>query len=211
MIQSSSGYTAKIDYSGRGWVSGKKNSFTATLYPEGKEKDTLYTVEGQWTGEFTIKDAKTKKVIDTWTATAQPRTPLKVAPLDQQDELESRRAWKRVADNIAKGDMSIVAAEKTQIENAQRELRKKEKAENREWDRVFFSRLDKSDVFEKLASKIGESLEPEKTNGLWRFDEQKAAIARQPYREGTMPRLKAPVGLSRSNTDGSVKTNASTA
>lgn len=210
MIQSSTGYTAKIDYSGRGWVSGKKNSFTATMYLEGKEKDTLYSVEGQWTGEFTIKDAKTKKVIDTWKANEHARTPLQVAPPDQQDELESRRAWKRVADNIAKGDMNVVAAEKTQIENTQRELRKKEKAENREWDRIFFSRLNKSDVFEKLARKIGESLEPEKTNGLWRFDEQKAANAKQPYREGTMPRGKAPMGLSRSNSGGSVRTNAST-
>ena len=47
-ITSSSGFTAKIDYSGKGWLSGKKNSFTATLYRTGEEKDTLYTITGQW-------------------------------------------------------------------------------------------------------------------------------------------------------------------
>ena len=61
-IQSSSGYTCKIEYSGRGWVSGKSNSFTATLYPEDKKKEPIYTAEGQWTGKWSIKDAKTKQV-----------------------------------------------------------------------------------------------------------------------------------------------------
>jgi hypothetical protein len=61
-IQSSSGYTAKIEYSGRGWVSGKSNSFSATIYPEDKKKEPIYTAEGQWTGKFSFKDAKTKQV-----------------------------------------------------------------------------------------------------------------------------------------------------
>lgn len=61
-IQSSSGFTAKIDYSGRGWLSGKSNTFSAVLYPENNKKETLYTADGQWNGSFTIKDAKTKLV-----------------------------------------------------------------------------------------------------------------------------------------------------
>ena len=36
-IQSSSGFTGKITFSGKGWLRGKRNSFFATLYPEGKE------------------------------------------------------------------------------------------------------------------------------------------------------------------------------
>lgn len=61
-IQSSSGYTAKIEYSGRGWVSGKSNSFTASIYPEDKKKEPIYTAEGQWTSKFHFKDPKTKQV-----------------------------------------------------------------------------------------------------------------------------------------------------
>lgn len=61
-IQSSSGYTAKIEYSGRGWVSGKSNSFTASIYPEDKKKEPIYTAEGQWTTKFHFKDPKTKQV-----------------------------------------------------------------------------------------------------------------------------------------------------
>ena len=179
-ISSSSGYVAKIDYSGKGWVSGKKNSFTAVLYPEGKEKDILYTVEGQWTDSFTIKAGsghglKKAEAIDGYNARTTPTSPLIVAPLDQQDPYESNRAWEKVAAAIVKSDMDTVHVEKSKIENQQRELRRKEQAEGREWQRRFFKRSSPPDpVFEKLVRPIpGEKIEAEKTGGVWRFDESK--------------------------------------
>ncbi|KAF2735051.1 oxysterol binding protein-like protein [Polyplosphaeria fusca] len=180
-IQSSSGYTAKVDYSGKGWLSGKKNSFSAVLYPEGKEKEPLYTVDGQWTDKFTIKDAKGKTVVDQYDPSVTKTTPLTVASLEEQDELESRRAWSKVADAIIKGDMDTTSNEKSIIENAQRELRKKEKEEGREWERRFFSRADTSALFEKLAGKLGEPLNDSLTNGVWAFDAEKASQAKPPF------------------------------
>ncbi|KAH0553034.1 hypothetical protein GP486_006771 [Trichoglossum hirsutum] len=172
-IQSSSGYTSKISYSGKGWVSGKKNSFTATVYPEGKEKDILYSVEGQWNDAFTIRDAKTKTEIDAYSPKTSQVTPLTVAPLDQQDELESRRAWRAVAEAIGNGDMETTGTEKSKIENEQRELRKKEKEEGREWERRYFGRVETDEVFDQLAEKIGYQAEADKTGGVWRWDEAK--------------------------------------
>ncbi|KAL9629134.1 MAG: hypothetical protein Q9164_007008 [Protoblastenia rupestris] len=181
-ITSSSGYMAKIDYSGKGWLSGKKNSFIATLFPIGKEKDILYTIEGQWTDSFTIKaggGSGLKKhsgdPIDSYNAKTAKTTPLIVPPLDQQDPYESNRAWQSVAAGIQKGDMDIVHIEKSKIENAQRELRRKEQAEGREWQRRFFKKLpgNTDDMFEKLARPCGERIEAEKTGGVWRFDESK--------------------------------------
>ncbi|KAI9791756.1 MAG: Oxysterol binding protein [Peltula sp. TS41687] len=172
-IQSSSGYTSRIDYSGKGWVSGKKNSFSAVLYPDGREKDALYTVEGQWPEQFVMRDARTKREVEAYNARATKTTPLTVAPLEQQDPLESRRAWRGVAAAIEKGDMDKTGAEKSTIEIRQRELRKKEQAENREWDRRYFSRVNKDPVFEALAAKIGERTEPEKTGGVWKWDPRK--------------------------------------
>ena len=187
-INSSSGYTAKIDYSGRGWLSGKKNTFAASLYPQGKEKETLYTVDGQWTGEFTIKDVKSKSSIDTWNGKTQKTSRFDVKPIEEQDELESRRAWSKVANALAKGDMNATSNEKSLIENSQRELRKKEQAEGKEWDRVFFSRRDKDEAFVKLGESLGERLEADKTNGVWRYDESKAVAAKSPYRPGVLPK-----------------------
>jgi hypothetical protein len=60
IIYSSTGYVANIDYSGRGWLSGKKNSFTATLAKEGKKP--IYTISGQWSGDFVVKYSNNKVV-----------------------------------------------------------------------------------------------------------------------------------------------------
>ncbi|ATZ54999.1 hypothetical protein BCIN_11g03080 [Botrytis cinerea B05.10] len=175
-ITSSSGFTAKIDYSGKGWLSGKKNSFTATLYPTGKEKDVLYTVTGQWTKQFEIKEGGKKSgLIDSYDADATPTTPLIVAPIEEQDPLESRRAWSKVAAGIAVGDMDATGNEKTKIEVSQRELRLKEKNEGRLWERRYFTKMDNCPILQQLAPCIQLTADEDKTGGIWRFDEAKAA------------------------------------
>lgn len=176
-MTSSTGFTAKIDYSGKGWLSGKKNSFTATMYPTGKEKDTLYTVSGQWTTAFTIKEGSKKDgaVIDNYVAEHVPLTPLQLAPLEQQDPMESRRAWSKVAAGIASGDMDLTGAEKTKIEVSQRELRQQEKAEGRLWERRYFTKTENDLILSKMGPFIGLGMDEEKTGGVWRFDGRKAA------------------------------------
>jgi hypothetical protein len=174
-ITSSSGYTAKIDYSGKGWLSGKKNSFTATMYPTGKEKEVLYIITGQWTKTFEITEgAKKGNVIDNYDAEASNTTPLTIAPIEEQDLYESRRAWQKVAAGIAIGDMDITGEEKTKIEEEQRELRRQEKAEGRIWERRYFSLVEDDPVLETLGPVIGLLPEADKTGGIWRFDEAKA-------------------------------------
>jgi hypothetical protein len=184
-IVSSTGYISKISYSGKGWVSGKKNTFTASLYKESEgEKKPLYTVDGQWSNTFTIKDARTKKDVETVSVQDLQTTPLTLAPIEEQDLYESRRAWSDVAANIETGNMDAVSAAKGKIENAQRELRKIEKAEGREWERRFFERIDENQdpQFLELAKKAGlTSLESDKTGGVWRFSPEKAANAKPPY------------------------------
>lgn len=109
--------------------------------------------------------------------------------MDQQDPWEANKAWDKVITAITKGDMDTTNAEKSKIENAQRELRKKEQAENREWERKFFVRRDKSEEWwDKLAQACpGERIESEKTGGVWRFDPEKAREARRPFHEGLNP------------------------
>jgi hypothetical protein len=184
-IQSSTGYTAKINYSGKGWLSGKKNTFSAALFTEGKEKEPLYTIDGQWTDEFTIKDGKTKQIIDQYNPKTTKTTPLLVAEIEEQDELESRRAWKKVADAIKKGDTDTAGYEKSIIENSQRELRKKEKDEGREWERRFFSRTSEFPTFKQLAGKLGEDINDQLTNGVWVFDAEKVKQSAPPFRNST--------------------------
>jgi hypothetical protein len=184
-ITSSSGFTAKIDYSGKGWLSGKKNSFVATMYPTGKESDSLYTITGQWTKSFEIYEGSSKhgKLIEKYDAQAMPTSPLIISPLEEQDPLESRRAWANVAAGIAKGDMEYTGVEKSKIENEQRALRQKEQAEGRTWERRYFSQVESDPLLENLGPAIGLSADADKTGGIWRFDEKKAeAVSGKPAR-----------------------------
>jgi hypothetical protein len=186
-IQSSSGYTSRIDYSGKGWVSGKKNTFTAVLYPEGKEKDVIYKVEGQWTDTWHIKEGKSKTAFETFDHKATKTTPLTVAPIEEQDHFETRRAWKKVSDAINKGDMDATSAEKTIIETRQREMRKEEKEAGREWERKFFTRSTTFPRFQRLAAKVGEPVNDTQTNGVWAFDKEKANAAKSPFHPDVNP------------------------
>ncbi|KAF8241999.1 Oxysterol-binding protein [Wilcoxina mikolae CBS 423.85] len=171
-ITSSSGYVATIDYSGKGWISGKKNSFTATLTKEGS-KEVLYTIDGQWTDKFVIKEGKTKNELSTYDAKTTKTTPLYIAPIEEQDPLESRRAWQKVQEAIIRGDLETTGTEKSKIENAQREMRKQEKEENREWVRRYFSQVEEDPVFTQLAALRDITSEADKTGGIWVFDEVK--------------------------------------
>ncbi|PYH92603.1 oxysterol binding protein [Aspergillus ellipticus CBS 707.79] len=183
-IASSTGYVAKIDYSGKGWLSGKKNTFSAVLFKESEsEKKPLYTVDGQWSDSFVIKDSR-KHEVDRFSVKESQTTPLTLAPVEQQDLYETRRAWKDVATGIEQGNMDAVSAAKSKIENAQREMRKVEKSEGREWERRFFKRVNENDdeTFSRLARMIGvTSLESDKTGGVWRFDQASAVGAQPPY------------------------------
>ncbi|KAK7403143.1 Oxysterol-binding protein 4 [Neonectria punicea] len=181
-IASSSGYTAKIDYSGKGWLSGKKNSVICTVTPTGKDKEVLYNITGQWNKAFEIYEGPAKSnskstLVATYDAVATPQTELKVTPVDKQHPLESRRAWAKVAEGIQKGDMDITGIEKGKIEQAQRTMRAKEKSENRSWERQYFTAVEGTDdVLENLGKVVGVPLdgEADKTGGLWRFDKAKA-------------------------------------
>lgn len=147
----------------------------------------IYTAEGQWIDKWAVKDAKNKSTFSSHDPVANKTTPLIVAPVAEQDDFESRRAWKKVADAIVKGDMDTTSAEKSIIENRQREMRKEEQAAGREWERKFFTRTEKSPVFEQLAAKVGEKTNESLTNGIWLFDQDKAGAAKSPFHPDVNP------------------------
>lgn len=182
-ITSSTGFTSTIKFSGKGWVSGEKNTVTATVSPTGKEgQDVLYSMSGSWTKELSLYEgqAKKKNLVEVYSAGETPQTELEVAPIEKQHPLESRRAWSRVAEAIANGDMDATSVEKGKIEQAQREQRSKEQAEGRTWQRRYFTALQGEDeTLKELGEAAGVPIdgEADKTGGLWRFDAAKAEEA----------------------------------
>lgn len=225
-IRSSSGYTSRIEYASRGWLKGKSNSFVATLYREEEEEDNdndgaaaaaeggkkkkkskqqqpkpLYTLEGRWCDGYTVKDAR-GRTTETVDLTRLRRTPLRVAPLDQQHPLESRRAWRHVADAIRRNDVGACGAEKGRVENAQRALRREEKAAGRVWERRFFAEARQDPVLDRLAPRSAADDGDENGRTVWKFDEDKyrramaeSAAAADGVKSPTHTRFDSGVGL----------------
>ncbi len=100
--------------------------------------------------------------------------------------MESRRAWSKVAEGIAKGDMDATGIEKSKIENEQRAMRAKEKEEGRQWERKYFTRVDSDPLLTQLGPKIGLNLDEDKTGGIWRFDLEKMKAAREEFVKATV-------------------------
>lgn len=153
-IKSSAGFTTKIEYFYKGWLGGKRNAFKATLFRDGgaatKQSEAIYDLEGTWSGEFTVKDARTKEKIETVDVDKLKKTKLTVKPVEEQDPMESRRAWRNVIEAIEQGDANAAGREKAIIENQQREQRKREAADGVEFQRRYFSRSSGDKVADSL-------------------------------------------------------------
>lgn len=138
-IAASTGYLATIEYSGRGYFSGKAHTFKATVTnPKLTATHPLYVFEGQW--DTVSKDTKTGKE---FTNVTSPKEEVTVAPIEEQkDEFETRRLWKKVADGIRSGDFDTASKEKSKIENEQRQRRKDEQARGETWQLKHFEHIE---------------------------------------------------------------------
>ncbi|EPX71540.1 oxysterol binding protein [Schizosaccharomyces octosporus yFS286] len=161
-IVSTSNYITKIDYSGRGYFSGTKNSFKATVYEKGANPD--YVAEGVWTGTSKVTDTKSKTTspfLDYGTMDAIPILP---RPYSEVGEWETRHVWGKVSSALARNAYDIVSVEKSTVEQSQRDMRKREQEEGVEWKRRYFEwKPDESSARNLLAQAVQEIIEP----GYW--------------------------------------------
>ena len=172
-------------------MKGTQHKFVASLYTAAdfaaKKESPLYTVDGTWNDKFTIHDCTADTDLETHDATAHAAAPLQVAPLDQQDPWESRKAWAGVVDALNHGNMQGTSDAKGKVEQGQRAMRKREEAEGTKWVPMFFKDVGGDEVFEQLAAPVGQKIQKEKTVGVWAFDREAWESARRPYRGGMVP------------------------
>ena len=152
-IISSTGYLSTIEYAGRGWVYGQKNSFTATLSKGTKQ---LYKISGQWTGEsyYTSLENTAQKDIPFWNAKANNPTHIVVPPLEKQGPWESRKVWKNVADSIEKNEVETAGRYKSAIEIGQRKMREEEQKVGESWKQRFFTWVEHDEVAGGLKAEL---------------------------------------------------------
>lgn len=175
-IQSSDGYKATLSYSGKGYFSGKKNTFKAKIMKDGA---TINTIKGQWSGKSVLLKGDGKEKGDTgvpfFDSMATDQQKLVVKPIEEQNELETLRAWAPVREAIREGDYDKIHETKSQIEQAQRDLRAQEKESGTEWQRKWFKEATSTkesplgdEVYRTLLEELGETgLFDRESN--WRF------------------------------------------
>ena len=90
-IVSSSGFISELDFSGKGFLSGKKNSVDVTMYREGDKDHPLFTVSGQWNDCLIFRDTKSEDEVETIDVKLLELTPMIVETLVQQDPVSEER------------------------------------------------------------------------------------------------------------------------
>ncbi|KAG0749481.1 hypothetical protein G6F57_004393 [Rhizopus arrhizus] len=134
----SSDLVCELDFKTRGFFSGQYNSVCGRVKKE-STAEILYEISGQWSNEIYIKMAKaTNKNLffDVKSSTIHPKL---VNDLEKQEPMESRRLWSKVTSAILEDDMDTATAEKTSIEDKQREDTRKRHSEQREFTPKYFN------------------------------------------------------------------------
>ncbi|KAG7284670.1 hypothetical protein NEMBOFW57_009279 [Staphylotrichum longicolle] len=128
-VVGSSGWVSEVRFWGEGMLRGKRNSFEARVYHrDDAQKTAVYEVKGCWNEGWTVKDCGTGEVLEVYDVDAPENepVPMEVEAVEAQDPWESRRAWGEVLEGLRAGDMRAVVAEKSKIEQAQRQMRASE-------------------------------------------------------------------------------------
>jgi hypothetical protein len=183
----SNGYTSRIKFGGKSfWGGGQKNGFEAELFHVDRPQETLYSIKGAWNGSWTVTDARTNTQIDSFDVAAIPSTPMHVAPPQDQDPWESRRAWQDVIAALRRGDMKGTADAKSVLEDGQRQMRSDEEARGDKWKALFFTNVSADPIFENLA-KHDPSFTVDRAQGFWKVNRDAVASAKQPYHGALLP------------------------
>ncbi|KAL2131351.1 hypothetical protein VTI74DRAFT_5240 [Chaetomium olivicolor] len=193
-IVGSGGFVAEIKFWGEGVIRGKRNSFEARVYRKEdfqKRKNAVFEVAGCWSEGWTVKDLRNGEVLEAYDVDAPENdpVPMDIEPVEQQDPWESRRAWHGVLQGLRTGDMRAVVAEKTKVEQAQRQMRASEAMRGQTWEPLFFRSLhgEQHDVFHRLSEGLGWQLHHDKTKGVWKVDDERVKHMQRPFRAGMTP------------------------
>jgi hypothetical protein len=123
---SPTGFVPEIDFSGKGFLSGKKNSADVMLYKDRDEKHPPYTASGQWNETIAFQERENGQELKSTDVNMPKSSPEMGDTLEQQDPWEPRNAWAGVIKASNNGDIQRTVDEKSKVEEAQRELRKLE-------------------------------------------------------------------------------------
>ncbi|KAJ9115444.1 hypothetical protein QFC22_005202 [Naganishia vaughanmartiniae] len=142
----STNYSCDIEFKTKGWISGGYNAVSGTVKGPG---GTAGEIAGHWDQSMEYKDKGGRKQVLFDAATTKVVQKL-CLPEAQQEPNESRRLWAGVTRAIKAADMEAATAEKSKIEEAQREKTRAREASGQRHQLRFFE-----PVGEKYMPNIG--------------------------------------------------------
>jgi hypothetical protein len=185
---SSNGYVSHLKFSGKSMFgSGQKNGLEAKLYHSDRPNEILYTVKGAWNGKLTFYNAFNGQEIDTFNVNSLSSKNIEVADLVEQDPWESRKAWGEVISALHRGDMRGVANAKSRVEEGQRHMREAEEARGEHWQTIFFQKVERDPIFDKLSALDPGSFTVDTTGGFWKANREAIKHAKKPYHGDLLP------------------------
>ncbi|KAF9196297.1 glycerol ethanol, ferric requiring protein [Haplosporangium sp. Z 11] len=179
-IVSSAGLLTTIEYSTRGYFSGERHSFKATLKPL-QGGSAFYTAQGVWSGASKYTDVKKNETSLFFDADTDKSVAPELKLLSEMGPLESHKLWANVTNAINSKDYATASKEKSQIEDAQRALAKarKEKGETQADALNVFDLVDEDNdetgkafvsLKEQLMEAVGpKALKEDDTKPHWRL------------------------------------------
>lgn len=188
-IISSSGYISEMEFCGKGFWSGEKNSVNAKVYHRDHGPEApLYTLSGQWSGKFKIQDCSNDAFRETYDMSTSTPVPMTLQPEAEQDPWETRKAWRKVYEALGRGDMQATSREKSRIEEAQRAMRKCEAREKERWKPLFFTKSYEDDgVLQSLSATAAQDVARRKTEGVWKVRRELARDHQRPFHGALIP------------------------
>lgn len=134
------GLVADLEFKTKGWVGGTYNAIGGFIKNE-KTGEALYEFSGLWSDEMVIKNLKTGHKDAFFNAHRARPSPPQVRPIEEQDEKESQRLWRKTAQAVKDRNHELATDEKTKIEDAQRDEAAKRAQEGVEWHPRLFRRV----------------------------------------------------------------------
>ncbi|EXM15836.1 hypothetical protein FoTM2_016919 [Fusarium oxysporum f. sp. vasinfectum] len=186
-VNSSSGYVSEINFSSTGIFRSKRNSFEARVYHIDNPEKSCYELSGVWSEGWKIIDSTTRELLQTYDVDAVENAPapIEIAPIEKQDPLESRRAWRDVISALEEGNYQAASIAKHKVEEAQRRRRSDEKKRGETWMPLFFRNFPANEhkVFHRLAEGTSWQLLDTETKGVWRIDEERLERLERRFRD----------------------------
>ncbi|KAI9592505.1 hypothetical protein BDF19DRAFT_451373 [Syncephalis fuscata] len=128
----------EIEFKTKGFFTGTYNAIAGKIKRE-STGEVLYEITGKWSDKLLIKKVNSgQPPVVFFDAYNSHTFPMIVAPIEEQENAESRRKWHKVTLAIKQNDMDTATDEKTAIEDEQRRTTKEREIENVEWQARFF-------------------------------------------------------------------------